>query len=331
MSSTYKTKITKLRRNPTLKVSDKGACRRYISRINKQADKLFGDSLPLPSLQTLTDTSVEIVNNIHKRRNSALSPSLWSPIASLLSLRCSALGSSIRLGFDSHSTPLKRLITNLSRDERKIILNDEEVEWLSNNFFQIEPYEWNEGRNEFSFTPHAVKELVRTRELLTKANRLEFRRIHGGRMCKLQEAADAGCIDRILKTIVGQDPSFLMESLRHGETTITDGAVIHEHITSFFSKWFQRLPNEKRRDKLLADCLINCDRLRWDALTSDIGIPSNTSDTLWNAFQPKHISDQGRRESESLLTYFPSYDDFLAYIRRLDPNSAPGDTGKVDF
>jgi hypothetical protein len=87
VSSNYKTRITKLIRNPTLKFSDKGACRRYISRINKQADKLFGDSLPLPSLQTLTDTSVEIVNNIHKRRNSALSPSLWSPIASLLSLR----------------------------------------------------------------------------------------------------------------------------------------------------------------------------------------------------------------------------------------------------
>ena len=54
LASRYKTKITRLVRNATLKFSDKGACRRYVNRIQRQSDLLFNDSYPPPLLSTLT-------------------------------------------------------------------------------------------------------------------------------------------------------------------------------------------------------------------------------------------------------------------------------------
>ncbi len=99
-------------------------------------------------------------------------------------------------------------------------------------------------------------------------------------MCRLQDAADAGRIGGILKAVTGHEPSFLMESLRHGEETITDGSLIHSTITSFYAKWFRRLPGEQIRDKELAECVLTCDYQRWVALTSEIGIPTDVSNTL---------------------------------------------------
>ena len=74
---------------------------------------------------------------------------------------------------------------------------------------------------------------------------MEFRRIHGGRLNKLQDSADAGRIGGILRDIVGGGETFLMESLRDGDHTVTDGHTIHRIITGFFAKWFQRLPTEQ--------------------------------------------------------------------------------------
>jgi hypothetical protein len=240
LASKSEAKITRLVRNATLKFSDRGACRRYVNRINRHADSFFDGLSSPPTLLDLTNKSVEIVNDIHKRRNNLISPSLWSPIAAILSLRCSAIGSTIRLGFVGHSTSLKRIVTRLARDEKKFTLNDDEQTWLDDNFLQSLPFEWNEWRNEYPTPSHAVRELLRIRSLLTKENRSEFRRIHGGRMCKLQEAADAGRIGGVLRSVVGRDPDFSMESLRQGDDTVTDGYTIHKAITDFFSKWFQK-------------------------------------------------------------------------------------------
>jgi hypothetical protein len=156
---------------------------------------------------------------------------------------------------------------------------------------------------------------------------MEFSRIHGGRMNKLQDAADTGRIGGILRAIVGGGESFQMESLRDGDLTITDGHSIHKLITAFFAKWFQRLPSERDRDKLLADCVLANDRSAWDRLIDSVGIPSSVSDTLWLAFQPKKISDEGLIDANNLAHYCPSFEEFNEYIDRLDSNSAPGASG----
>ena len=99
-------------------------------------------------------------------------------------------------------------------------------------------------------------------------------------MAKIQEAADSGRIGRVIQSVVGRDPSFLMESLTEGDETITDGHTIALTITDFFRKWFSRLPEEKVRDAALAKCVLMNDRVAWDKLMDDIKVPGNSSDRL---------------------------------------------------
>ena len=86
-------------------------------------------------------------------------------------------------------------------------------------------------------------------------------------MCRLQEAADAGRIGGIIKNIMGGATSFTMESIRQDDEIITDGETIARMITAFFGQWFARLPEEKERDKQLADCVLNRDLGGWKRLT----------------------------------------------------------------
>ena len=201
-------------------------------------------------------------------------PEIWSPISRLLSLRLSALGSTVKLGIKGDCRPLQLIVTKLRRDEKGIILNEDEVEWLESNDIAADPYDWSEWKNCYHTTSITSTEFLRTRTLLSNENKKEYRKIHGGWMLKIQNEADAGRIGKAIQAIVGRSPSFLMESLRQGDSTITDGHKIHTLITAFFATWFSRLPAEKERDRLLAECVISQDRAKWDSLMTLIGIPS---------------------------------------------------------
>ncbi len=106
----------------------------------------------------------------------------------------------------------------------------------------------------------------------------------------IQEAADAGRIGGVIRCIVGGKTAFTLESIRDGDETITDGEKVAKTITAFFAKWFARLPEEKDRDKRLAECIINRDRDAWSELATSCGIPTIVSDKLWEAFLPRPIS-----------------------------------------
>jgi hypothetical protein len=146
-------------------------------------------------------------------------------------------------------------------------------------------------------------------------------------MCRLQEDADAGRIVGVIKNMMGSSPSFTMESIRDGDQVITEVKTIATLVTSFFAKWFARLPEEKDRDKGLADCVMSRDRSGWDLLTSECGIPTEVSSNLWDAFSPKPLSAEGMKEAEQLSQYVPSIDEFRSYIKNLNPRSAPGFSG----
>ena len=144
-----KTKITVMKHNPSLDNSDKGAVRRFIARNQKLADNL-GNGLRGLSLSEITKASVDIVRDIHNR-HTAKNPEIWSPIARLLSLRLSALGSTIRLGIRGDNTALREIVTRLRREERNILLNGNELKWLDDNDISDEPMEWNEWRNSYPY------------------------------------------------------------------------------------------------------------------------------------------------------------------------------------
>ena len=151
---------------------------------------------------------------------------------------------------------------------------------------------------------------MRVRNLLTMENEKEFRRIHGDKMLRVQEAADAGKIGGIIKHIVGQSPSFLIESLRKGDETITDAHTIAKMITSFFANWFSRLPEEHARDVTLAKCVIERNKSDWDDLINGMGIPVGVAENMWIAFSPRPISAEGKIEDELLADYCPSIAEF---------------------
>ena len=168
-----------MKHNVTLDNSDKGAVRRFISRTKKLADKM-GDGLSSMSLPELTNASVDIVRDIHNRRHTKRNPEIWSPISRLLSLRLSALGSTVKLGTKGDCRPLQLIITKLKRDEKGIILNEDEIDWLESNDIAADPYDWGDWKNRYHATSITSTEFLRTRSLLSNENKKEYRRIHGG-------------------------------------------------------------------------------------------------------------------------------------------------------
>ena len=141
--------------------------------------------------------------------------------------------------------------------------------WLEENNIDLDPFDWHEWKNRYSSSSHAARELLRLRKLLSQENRKEFRRIHSERMSRVQEEADAGRIGGLLKNIMGGTTAFTMESIRNNGVVETDGESISKLITSFFAKWFSRLPDQKLIDQRLADCVLNRNKHHWDALIRD--------------------------------------------------------------
>ena len=79
---------------------------------------------------------------------------------------------------------------------------------------------------------------------------------------------------------MGGTTSFTMESIRDGNEIITDGEKIASMVSAFFAKWFSRLPEEKDRDKKLADCILSTNKIEWDCLMASTGIPPEAGEKL---------------------------------------------------
>ena len=134
-------KPTELKRNPTLNCNDKGACRRFVNGMNAMVNKLK-DGISNLTLEQITSESTRIVNEINKRRNNKRSPSIWSPIAHILNLRVSALGSTVRSHIKGNKSMLHPIISQLRYDESKVSLNEDERDWLLDNCIEVEPLDW---------------------------------------------------------------------------------------------------------------------------------------------------------------------------------------------
>ena len=219
------TKPTELKRNSTLNCNDKGACRRFINGMNSYVNKL-GEDVSSISLEDITAESTRIVNSINLRRNNKKSPNIWSPIAHLLNLRLSALGSTVRMRMKGDNTSLRPIISQLRYDESKITLNEDETDWLEANDIDVDPPDWDDWKTKYTTTSNAARELLRFRKLLSQENRKEFRRMHSERMGRLQEEADAGRIGSLLKDITGWKQAFNMESIRIDDVVVTDCQVV---------------------------------------------------------------------------------------------------------
>ncbi len=65
--------------------------------------------------------------------------------------------------------------------------------------------------------------------------------IHGGRMRRIQDAADAGKIGPMLRSIMMKQSSFSMDVLYDKDGNVTDPEEISKIVTEFFRQWSHRL------------------------------------------------------------------------------------------
>ena len=81
---------------------------------------------------------------------------------------------------------------------------------------------------------HTAEDLNKLKLLNTNKRRSELRAVHGGRMCRAQEEADAGRMGGVIQNIMGRRKGFKMESLVIDGVLSADSTTISLAITKFF-------------------------------------------------------------------------------------------------
>ena len=118
-------------------------------------------------------------------------------------------------------------------------INEEEKEWMADNVGYI-PGNWTQRQLELPTKNHLMECYVKHQNNLTETRRRDLRILHGGRMRKIQEAADEGKIGAILKEITGDKSPFSLDCIKVGESQVTDKTDITKIITKLFRDWFFR-------------------------------------------------------------------------------------------
>ena len=154
-------------------------------------------------------------------------------------------------------------------------LNEDEEIWLNDNGVSRNLPEWRSwlGSNTAS---NLKGELHHLKTLTTKERRDELRRLHGGRMRRMQDAADAGKIGPIIKNIMAKTNSFSMEVLYNEAGNITDADEVARIVTEFFADWFNSSEDDNLRDSELSGLSELRDHDKWDALAARLGIPEKS-------------------------------------------------------
>ena len=133
------------------------------------------------------------------------------------------------------------------RDTKKVILNEDETKWLDLNGVERMLPEWRLWQRDFDKDKLRI-EIQSLRKMSTKERRDELRILHGGRMRRIQDAADVGKIGAMLKGIMAKSNSFSMDVLYGKEGNIVDAVEISRIITDFFQAWFNTTEEDDYRD-----------------------------------------------------------------------------------
>jgi hypothetical protein len=132
---------------------------------------------------------------IQESRNAKNNPDGWSPVSRLLHIRLRVLGALFKRKVDQASLGACYLYSDSKRDLRRMVLNDEEKDWLGQNVVPESLPDWRKWQR--SNTTETLRvELLHLRALTTKERRTELRLLHGGRMRRIQDEADAGKLEQ---------------------------------------------------------------------------------------------------------------------------------------
>ena len=189
---------------PRFKPGDKKSASRFKKRIG---DILSGMDMGSVSMKDLVDMSLEVSMELGKKRES--NSSSWSPLSRVLDIQKRILGTAIKAYHKtSYNIIIRKNLKEARRDLDKMVLSTEEQSWLKDNVGEI-PLDWTHWQIEYPSKELLLRAFVAHQNNLTEARRKDLRILHGGKMKKLQEAADEGKIGAILKKNCGRQAPLL--------------------------------------------------------------------------------------------------------------------------
>jgi hypothetical protein len=182
----------------------------------------------------------------------------------------------------SYNIIMRKGIKEMQRDLSRIVLNEEELAWLTDNIGEI-PTNWTDWSIEFPTKDLILRAYIKHQNSLREERRKDMRIIHGGNMKKLQAAADEGKIGAILKKITGDKPPFSLDSIKDGERQIVDKVEIPKVITKLFRDWFFRSEGDAWRDHNISDAVICEDKDRFLEITTSLKVPLDIAEKIWES------------------------------------------------
>ena len=222
---------------PSFGSGDKKSAEKFTDTLQEMSEYMDIKGMDIPEIVKLaTHTAAKIGKERARKANLGG----WSPLSRLMELESGLLGTAIKTyGKMSYERLIPRYIKSALRDSRKIHLNDEEREWRDSNLTEP-PENWTQWKLCYPTKILLMEAYQHLQSNLTEQRRRELRIIHGGRMRKMQEAADEGKIGRILKMITSKRPAFSLDCIRVGEKNVTDAEEITKQVTELFREWFFR-------------------------------------------------------------------------------------------
>jgi hypothetical protein len=253
---------------PTIRASDKGALKKLAESLTRR----FSGDLSACSIKTITNWTVAEAQRIAKARNTKNNPDGWSPSSRVLHIRLRALGALFKRMADASGLgACYKLYNDARRDINKIELNDDEKEWFEGHGVEILLPPWRQWQR--TNTVDSLRtELVTLKELTSKERRNELRILHGGRMRRIQDQADAGKIGAVIRNIMAKSKAFSLEVLYGEEGNITDADEISKIVTEFFREWFNTTAEDDIRDEDLAEFSADNKIGEWKKLAGKLNI-----------------------------------------------------------
>ena len=191
------------------------------------------------------------------------------------------------------------LYSDLKRDLRRLVLNDDEKDWLGQNGVPEDLPDWRVWQR--SNTTEGLRvELLHLRALTTKERRTELRLLHGGRMRRIQDDADAGKIGAVIKTVMARSPTFSLDVIYGKEENIVDADEIARIVTEFFALWFNATEDDDARDAEVAKCTTEVNEEEWRSLATKLNIPWQHAKEVLDGMVDKPICKEARIEGLGL-------------------------------
>ncbi len=128
------------------------------------------------------------------------------------------------------------------------------------------------------------------KSLCTRNIRDELRLIHGGRMRRIQDAADAGKIGPMLRSIMMKSTAFTMDVLYNQDGNVTDPDEIARIVTEFFKQWFASSTEDDVRDDQVSNFSALENEVGWLKLAERLGIPWEHANEVLEGMKDKEFN-----------------------------------------